>query len=132
MDSVPDHAGDGAQADRDGSSPERAIRVRSIAEEYRWIQDNLPTHRLACQGLLQHAGRMYDLLTLRSEMGDEREVYFDISDFYGKGGGGTRERSEGAPCPYCGAPLRTEKAKQCLKCGMDWHDPANVYRRGQA
>jgi hypothetical protein len=34
------------------------------------------------------------------------------------------------PCPYCGAQLLSGKAKQCLKCGMDWHDVANVVRRG--
>jgi len=32
------------------------------------------------------------------------------------------------PCPYCGQPLRTMLAKQCLECGMDWHDPNNVVR----
>jgi hypothetical protein len=26
------------------------------------------------------------------------------------------------PCPYCGQPLRTEKAKQCFNCGSDWHE----------
>lgn len=35
------------------------------------------------------------------------------------------------PCPYCGKDLRTDKAKQCLECGMDWHDPNNVIRRGE-
>jgi hypothetical protein len=30
------------------------------------------------------------------------------------------------PCPYCGAPLASPRAKQCLKCHFDWHDPANV------
>lgn len=29
----------------------------------------------------------------------------------------------GLPCPYCGAPLRTPKAQQCLSCGADWHEP---------
>jgi hypothetical protein len=28
------------------------------------------------------------------------------------------------PCPYCAEPLPTEKSKQCLRCGWDWHDPA--------
>ena len=31
-----------------------------------------------------------------------------------------------SPCPYCGKPLATDKAKQCFECGMDWHDPQNV------
>jgi hypothetical protein len=28
-----------------------------------------------------------------------------------------------APCPYCGQPLKTARAKQCPHCFMDWHDP---------
>ncbi len=32
-----------------------------------------------------------------------------------------RTESE-TPCPYCGKCLRTDKAKQCFHCGMDWHD----------
>ena len=28
---------------------------------------------------------------------------------------------QSAVCPKCGALLRTENAKQCLKCGADWH-----------
>ncbi|MGE0538485.1 MAG: hypothetical protein AB7O68_26215 [Pirellulales bacterium] len=34
-----------------------------------------------------------------------------------------------APCPYCGQPLRSMAAQQCLECGMDWHDPQNVVCR---
>jgi hypothetical protein len=26
-------------------------------------------------------------------------------------------------CPFCGKPLKTEKAQQCFRCGADWHDP---------
>lgn len=33
------------------------------------------------------------------------------------------------PCPYCGQSLRTDAAKQCRFCKMDWHDANNVYRR---
>lgn len=33
------------------------------------------------------------------------------------------------PCPYCGAPLGTAKARQCFVCGTDWHEPQKtVYR----
>ncbi|HEU4338651.1 MAG TPA: hypothetical protein VFS19_01165 [Planctomycetota bacterium] len=32
----------------------------------------------------------------------------------------------GPPCSYCGRPLRTLLARQCLECGTDWHDPDNV------
>lgn len=26
-----------------------------------------------------------------------------------------------APCPFCGAPLRTPRARQCRACGRKWH-----------
>lgn len=35
------------------------------------------------------------------------------------------------PCPYCGEPLRTSKARQCRFCKMDWHDAQNIHRRTQ-
>jgi len=28
---------------------------------------------------------------------------------------------EETPCPYCGLPLRTPRAKQCRHCKRDWH-----------
>lgn len=33
-------------------------------------------------------------------------------------------------CPYCSADLKTNLAQICFRCGADWHDPANVVRRG--
>lgn len=36
------------------------------------------------------------------------------------------------PCPYCGQALRSDDAKQCLVCGMDWHRPERLLRNGKA
>ena len=30
-------------------------------------------------------------------------------------------RNPGPPCPHCGKPLATSRAKQCLHCHEDWH-----------
>jgi hypothetical protein len=32
------------------------------------------------------------------------------------------------PCSYCEGLLRTSRAKQCPKCGRDWHNPDNITR----
>lgn len=53
-----------------------------------------------------------------------------------RAGGGRRWWRRAVPaepfpkCPYCRARLRTARARQCFRCGMDWHDPANIVRRG--
>jgi hypothetical protein len=40
-----------------------------------------------------------------------------------------RPRVKPARCPYCPAFLPTPQARQCFRCGMDWHDPKNVVCR---
>lgn len=37
--------------------------------------------------------------------------------------GRAEARFPGPPCPYCGRPLRTSKARQCPHCHTDWHPP---------
>jgi hypothetical protein len=72
--------------------------------------------------------RTCDVLRLQSPNGETRDVYFNIS--------GCLKKYQGPPtppCPYCGAPLVTAKAKQCGRCFADFHDPNNVvYRKGRA
>jgi hypothetical protein len=117
----------------DGSSPQLAIQVQSIREEYEWISQNLPGFEVLGQGLAFHDSRAFDVIIVKC--GDEvRKIYFDISSFAGQ-----QEKHammppplDGPPCPHCGEPLRTPEAKQCRKCLMDWHDPENIICRRRA
>ncbi|MEM7245448.1 MAG: hypothetical protein AAF533_08890 [Acidobacteriota bacterium] len=43
---------------------------------------------------------------------------------------GVHEADPVTPCPYCGEPLRTPKAKQCPHCKADWHVPGKLRRLG--
>jgi len=68
----------------DGSSPQKAIRVADVGEEYRWVQRHCPGFRPVMQALHQLGGAPYDVLTLENDRGEKRTVYFDISSFFGK------------------------------------------------
>jgi hypothetical protein len=70
-------------ADRDGSSPEKAIVVGSVGEEYAWMQRHNPGFQPEMQSLQHIEGKPYDVLTWRNDNGEERTVYFDISEFFG-------------------------------------------------
>jgi hypothetical protein len=37
----------------------------------------------------------------------------------------------GPHCRFCGHVLTTSLAKQCLECGMDWHDPDSPRKLGE-
>src|SRR5438045_2670086 len=72
----------GRNGDHDGCSPERAIMVESIAEEYSWMRKRFPGFQPGTQALAKVDGIPYDVLTWRNNKGDERVVYFDISKFF--------------------------------------------------
>jgi hypothetical protein len=68
---------------RDGSTPDKAIVVGSVGEEYEWVQLHCPGFLPQMQSLQRIRGIPYDVLTLQNDRGEERTVYFDISRFYG-------------------------------------------------
>lgn len=69
--------------DRDGKSPEAAIVVSSVAEEYAWLREHQPDFQLEVQALSEFDGRPYDVLRCRNDQGETRTFYFDISEFFG-------------------------------------------------
>jgi hypothetical protein len=67
----------------DGSAPERAWRVRSIREEYQIIDALGLCPRV--QSLVTQRRRPYDLQrVVDPRSGAERELWFDISAFFGR------------------------------------------------
>ena len=38
----------------------------------------------------------------------------------------TSGKKRGPKCRFCGTRLFTPRTKQCLNCGIDWHDPENI------
>lgn len=73
-----------ANLDRDGSSPEKAIIVSSISEEYEYANKVCNNCSFTQQALVFVKKKPYDILTLEQPNGEMIEYYFDISKFYGK------------------------------------------------
>ena len=76
--------------DNDGSSFEKAIVIeernssKGIAAEYAWIKENYPGCTMKKQALVQHSNKPYDVLTIVTSDGQEKEIHFDVSNFFGK------------------------------------------------
>ncbi|MCK4678504.1 MAG: hypothetical protein KAT48_10265 [Bacteroidales bacterium] len=68
----------------DGSSFEKAIIVKSVKAEYEWLADNYPGYKMKMQALTKHKNKHYDILSIETADGVEKDVYFDISRFYGR------------------------------------------------
>lgn len=74
----------------DGSSADLAVDLSAARTEFEgiqaekvWLNQHYPGARVKSQSLI--AGKkMMDLLTIVLPSGEEREVYFDISSFFGK------------------------------------------------
>lgn len=74
----------------DGLSFERAIpivaqnSVEGVPKEYEYLRRHYPGWRRTMQALLRHEGRTYDRLTIVSPAGETKDIYFDITSFFGK------------------------------------------------
>ena len=75
----------------DGSSFARAIVVHARGElsgvpaEYAYIRARYPGYRFIMQQLVFHGRRSYDLMTFKSADGKKHLLYFDITEYFGKG-----------------------------------------------
>lgn len=74
-----------------GESVAEAIVIKGVndaaigvSSEYYWLRENMPGWTVVGQGLVTKGRRAYDAMTVRSESGEERTIYFDISEFYGR------------------------------------------------
>jgi len=82
-----------AKASGDGSSAEKAIVIEAetedagVAKEYEYIEKTYGKRgeawRLITQDLYSIKGRDYDMLAIRLKDGTRREIWFDITSFFG-------------------------------------------------
>ena len=74
----------------DGSSFARAIVIKEKTEmtggpaEYTWLHHNYPGGKVNSQALVYHDKKPYDILHIVNAEGVPLDIYFDISNFFGK------------------------------------------------
>lgn len=76
--------------DNDGSSFEKAIVINKsnerdgVAEEYNWLRTHYPGYTMISQSLSSKKNKQYDILKFKTKEGEEKQIYFDITKFFGK------------------------------------------------
>lgn len=75
----------------DGSNKEKAIIIsgaesefEGVDAEYNYLDSKLGEYELVSQDLLDEGDNQYDVLNIKLHGSEEKEVWFDITDFYGK------------------------------------------------
>lgn len=74
----------------DGSDQGKAVLIHAVSEaqgiraEHRWVNEHLPGGKFAQQSLVVAAGRKFDQIDVLTPDGVTHQVYFDISEFFGK------------------------------------------------
>jgi uncharacterized protein YceK len=75
---------------QDGTSYQTAIIIREKQErtgidaEYAWIRSKYPNSSTRGQALTYHNKKPFDIIKITTAAGKELDVYFDVSNFYGK------------------------------------------------
>jgi hypothetical protein len=73
----------------DGLSPQTAVHVIAIDEEYAWLKDKRLVRRL--QKVLDTSTGRFDVITAKDSAGAEADYYFNITRMYLKYDLGLRE-----------------------------------------
>ncbi len=59
--------------------------IEGVEQEYIEVRERFGNYQLIRQSLQDQSGRMYDVLEMKLKDGREITLYFDITDFFGKG-----------------------------------------------
>lgn len=58
--------------------------ISGIGAEYSWLKQNYPGCRLKQQSLTSYKNNPYDIMTIITSDGKVLDIYFNISNFFGK------------------------------------------------
>jgi uncharacterized lipoprotein YehR (DUF1307 family) len=69
---------------RDGSSFQKAVIVGSVRAEYIYIDRTWQGSKILSQVVTENDGKHYDVVSITTKEGVDKDVFFDISKFYRK------------------------------------------------
>jgi hypothetical protein len=78
-----------SQTIANGKSFETAIVIQEKTEtpgvhaEYQWIRDHYSNYKVVLQSLATHEKKPFDIITIEFTDSSKKEIYFDISKFFG-------------------------------------------------
>jgi opacity protein-like surface antigen len=78
------------KTESDGFSFEKAIVINETTEtkgidaEYAWIKNHYSGYSINGQALKMNSSKPYDIINITTAEGKKLDLYFDISNFYGK------------------------------------------------
>jgi ABC-type glycerol-3-phosphate transport system substrate-binding protein len=75
---------------RGGTSFENAIVIKvrnertGVEEEYKWLSLNYPGYSTIRKSQTNKGKKHYDIIKIKTRDGQEKEIYFDTTSFFGK------------------------------------------------
>lgn len=76
--------GDGSSADDAVLFPAARSSSDGVPLERRWIAERFPGYHHATQRLIEHEGRLYDVLIVTTSDGEPHRVWFDMTSWFGR------------------------------------------------
>ena len=73
-----------------GTSFENAIVIRvekestGVAEEYKWLAQSYPGYSTIRKTQSSKGNRHFDIIRIKTRNGQEKDIYFDTTSFFGK------------------------------------------------
>ena len=78
--------GDGTSFEQAVLFPNAKSSMEGIPLETKWIGEKYRGASKKSQAVLNHNGRLYDLITIETADGEEKRIYFDMTSWFGMPG----------------------------------------------
>ena len=78
--------GDGSSFNTAVKFPNAKSSLEGVPLEGKWISQHYSSYRKVRQSAVSHKGKMYDVIVIKSKSGETKNIYFDMSNWFGFSG----------------------------------------------